>query len=612
MPHTLFARYINEYKDTISTSAPGLLANHTLSFVLNTTVGPGSSIEIIPPADFELSAPTTTFSELRNVELKVNGINRLVGSALSATEDLVEIFPGVPGMIRYTLNTTDGITAGSVLVLKIGNHTDLANDFSIDFSTSSGTTTTEADVKPIINAPTIGTHELSVRIYDGAEVAQAGFLLALLERVGVGPADTTEIIPPLRFNGAPAGSLGGTTLQVELSLETDEFAVCRYSLTAGVDYNSMTGIFAVTGQLFHTNVVTVIPDSTQNFYVRCIDDESNFNIDDYLITFVVNPPPSGDSNTDGDVDGDGTGSGNEGSGSGSGGGGTSGSSNGVAPATGGTSGGGGSGGGGGGGSGAGRGNDGGGGFESSDGAYRSGDGQVTISGFTAPRGTVTILVDGKIAKTALAGSDGAYSIVLDLIARGVYTFGVYSTDSAKTKSSTFSTSFTVTGARASALSNILLAPSIIVNPDPVNPGQPLTLSGYAIPSATVTLENEKEGNAASRKQLTTQSSETGAWTLAVDTTSFQTGTYKVKARAVQIAGVATNFSNYTLYGVGQVANRPLNTDLNRDGKVNLVDFSILLFWWNTSGGDSDPSADVNSDSKVNLTDFSILLFNWTG
>jgi hypothetical protein len=60
------------------------------------------------------------------------------------------------------------------------------------------------------------------------------------------------------------------------------------------------------------------------------------------------------------------------------------------------------------------------------------------------------------------------------------------------------------------------------------------------------------------------------------------------------------------------ATKPTTADLNRDGKVNLTDFSILLFWWNTDGGTSDPSADINGDKKVNLTDFSILLFNWTG
>ena len=55
-----------------------------------------------------------------------------------------------------------------------------------------------------------------------------------------------------------------------------------------------------------------------------------------------------------------------------------------------------------------------------------------------------------------------------------------------------------------------------------------------------------------------------------------------------------------------------NSDLNRDGSVNLTDFSILVFWWGTNGGDSNPPADINGNGRVSIEDFSILLFNWTG
>jgi hypothetical protein len=224
---------------------------------------------------------------------------------------------------------------------------------------------------------------------------------------------------------------------------------------------------------------------------------------------------------------------------------------------------------------------------------------------------VTALVDGKIAVTATADSNGNYNILIDKIARGAYTFGVYATDVANTKSSTFSTSFTVTGARTSALTNINIAPSILVSPNPVNPPSALTISGYTIPNATVTVENEKDKSAASRKSFTTTSNSSGFWTVPVDTADFSNGTYKVRAKAVRDTTIV-NFSQYTLYGVGGPAKTGSNSDLNRDGKVNLTDFSILLFWWNSNGGDSNPPADISQDGKVNLTDFSILLFNWTG
>lgn len=612
MPEFMSAKNINRYSDTITNSAPNKASNHTLNFRLDTAISPGSYIEIKPPAGFEI-LDEPTFSAVRNVQLLVDGIHRDVGPVRTATDDFVEITPGTPGMIRYTLNSTYGIAQGSTLTLKIGNHTSVANGYSLVFSTSTGTTTVPADILPIVNAPDEGTYSFDVRIYDGTEVADAGFVIALINQVGVGPLDTTETIPPERFNGAPTGTLSGTTVSVELSLETNEFAICKYSLIPDTSYDDAPSQFSNTGLIFHSTVVTVAKGTLNKYYIRCMDDENNKNIDDYLIAFSVNEAPTGISNTEGSTTGNGTGSGNSGTGDGTGAGGTTGGSSGSASTAGTNSGGGGSGGGGGGGGGANTGTGAGGGFESTPGPYRSGDAQVTITGYTSPRTSVTGLVDGKIAQVTTSDGNGAFTLVIKAIARGAYTFGVYATDAQKVKSSTFSTSFTVTGARESSLSNIMIPPSILVTPNPVNPGQTVAISGFTIPNATVTIENEKDGNTSTRKPFSGTSNSNGEYTINIDTTGFSTSAYKVRAKAEQVGSlVATNFSNYTIYGVGQAVSGALNTDLNRDGKVNLVDFSILLFWWNSNGGTSDPPADINGDGKVSLTDFSILLFNWTG
>jgi hypothetical protein len=609
-PELLQARNINEYKDTISTSAPSQLANHTLSFRLDTAVSPGGYIEVVPPAGFSVIS-SSSFNE-RTVELVVDGTPRVASTTLAPGVDQVDISPGSPGLIRYTLEPTAGLSAGSQIQLKLGDHTSVASVYTFSVSTTTGTSTTPEDTPGIVNSSSTGTHIVDVRIYDGGEVANAGFSIAIVEQVGVGPVDTTETIPPFRFNAAPTSTVGGTTLSVEISLETDEFATCKYSASSSVAYGSMPTTFSNTGLIFHTTIVQIVPNSVQRFYVRCMDDEGNFNIDDFEITFTVNDIPTGQANTDGDVSGDGSGDGNDGSGDGSGSGGTTGDSNGEAPLLGGSAGTGGSGGGGGGGRGGSPGGTAGGGFESTDGPYRSGDGRVVITGYAYPRAKVTVLVDGKQAEQVTAGNNGLYEVTLDQIARGVYTFGVFATDAAQVKSSTFSTSFTVSGARTTALSNINISPSIKVTPDPVTPGTAATISGYAMPNATITIENEKQGSVASRKVFTATSDAGGAWSVPLDTNGFTNGTYKVRARALQEGGATTNFSSYTLYGVGEAADRRMNADLNTDGRVNLTDFSILLFWWASSGGDSNPPADINGDTRVNLTDFSILLFNWTG
>ncbi len=604
------ARNVQQYRDTISDSGPGYRANHTFDFLLTTNVSPGGRLEFTPPSGFTIMS-TSTF-DVRNVELLVNGVSRSASTTASPGVDQVDITTGSPGFIRYTLAPDSGLSSGDTITFKIGNHTSVAIGPYTTFSTTTGTTTYPGDIEPIVNSNDVGTHKVQFEVWDGGLVADAGFLISVNNKVRVASVDTTEEIPPYRFNPAPTSTVGGTTLSVEISLETDEFAICRYSTASSTPFTSMASTFSNTGLIFHSTVVPVTPSSYNVFYVRCIDDEGNYNIDDFLIAFSVNAAPTGTSNTDGSTSGNGTGSGNSGSGSGSGGGGTTGGSNGQTPTTGGSSGSGGSGGGGGGGSGSNTGNTAGGGFESQDAPYRSGDARVIISGFAFPNSTVTVLVDGKTAKTTRSGGTGTYSVTLDAIAKGVYTFGVFGEGPDKVRSSTFSTSFTVTGGRTSELTNIHVAPSIKVTPDPVNPGETLTVSGYALPNSTVTLQNGK-AKMKSSSESTATADGSGKWSTTINTSNFSRGTYQIRAKSVQSSGVSTGYSSYTFYGVGEKAETgTLSADLNRDAKINLIDFSILLFWWNTNGGDSDPPADINRDGRVTLTDFSILLFNWTG
>lgn len=580
---------IVEYKDTLSTSAPSATSTHTIQFKTTTAIQPGDYIRFRPsPGAFTI--PTLNFG-INQVELFVNSgggyTQRTTGTTTSTSTDGVSITTGTSGSVTITLNSTTGIPADSYIRMLVGNHT-------------SNSTTTDASV---VNPSATSSHPIFIE-KGGSNTVSARGWVAIVDQVTVGPIDTTETIPPLRFNGAPTGTLSGTTLNVVVSLNTDEFATCKYSTAAGVAYSSMVATFSVTGSVVHSFETPVATSTTYTYYVRCVDDEGNFNIDDYVITFTIDDPPTGNpgntgTSTQGTDDGTGSGTGSSGSGSGSSSGGSSGGGSG------------GSGGGGGGGSGGDTGSEGGGGFETTDDAYPSGDAKVIINGYAFPGAKVVALVDGVPAETGTADGTGKFAVTLDAIAKGVYSFGVYAVDARNVKSSTFSTTFTVIGGRTSSLSNVNVMPSILVTPDPVDPGQALTISGYSLPNASITIENQHDKTTASKKTFTATSGSNGSWSIEVDTGGFITGTYKVRARATQSGGVSTGFSDYTFYGVGEEATT-LNADLNRDGNVNLIDFSILLFWWGTDGGDSNPPADINRDGNTSLTDFSILLFQWTG
>ncbi|MEI8248888.1 MAG: dockerin type I domain-containing protein [Candidatus Taylorbacteria bacterium] len=74
-----------------------------------------------------------------------------------------------------------------------------------------------------------------------------------------------------------------------------------------------------------------------------------------------------------------------------------------------------------------------------------------------------------------------------------------------------------------------------------------------------------------------------------------------------LTATVNHFSKFGIFGQVKAGNK---ADFNRDGKVNSIDFSILLYFWKTKSPFSNPSVDINKDGKVNAVDFSILLYNW--
>ncbi|MCG8456729.1 MAG: LamG domain-containing protein, partial [Holophagales bacterium] len=112
----------------------------------------------------------------------------------------------------------------------------------------------------------------------------------------LGAPPATDLDPPLRTDGAPSGSVPQGTLSVQLSLDTDEPAECRYSAMPGLSFDSMVSAFQVTGGTAHeTSIAGIVDLTAYTFYVRCEDFSSNANGDDYAISFVTDgdPVPSG-------------------------------------------------------------------------------------------------------------------------------------------------------------------------------------------------------------------------------------------------------------------------------------------------------------------------------
>jgi cysteine-rich repeat protein len=238
-----------------------------------------------------------------------------------------------------------------------------------------------------------------------------------------------------------------------------------------------------------------------------------------------------------------------------------------------------------------------------------GDTQVTVQGKAYPNVTVNILIDGDSVGTVRTNSRGEFLFNTDA-EPGTASLSFWANDTTGTRSATFNTTFDITQGAVTNVNGILIPPTIRTSNANPNPGESITLSGQTVPSVAVEISIDN-----GKKILTTTSDTLGSWSVVFNTSQVSVDTHTVKARFIEGTGPLKNESTYgtalSLF-VGVEGKPTSNSDLNRDGKVNLIDFSILIFWWGTPGGNSNPPADINLNGRVGLEDFSILLFNWTG
>ncbi len=97
--------------------------------------------------------------------------------------------------------------------------------------------------------------------------------------------DTT---PPLLYNGSPSGKLPLGTRQAVLSVTSNENATCRFSTVAGTPFPAMTNTFTNTGNtVHHHNLTNLHDEQTYSYFVRCRDENNNFNTMDYLLSFRI-------------------------------------------------------------------------------------------------------------------------------------------------------------------------------------------------------------------------------------------------------------------------------------------------------------------------------------
>ncbi|MDI6720820.1 MAG: PKD domain-containing protein, partial [Candidatus Aenigmarchaeota archaeon] len=106
------------------------------------------------------------------------------------------------------------------------------------------------------------------------------------------PPKVLDSTPPSIINPKPWGTINTPT--TTLMVTTQEPAQCRYSMTDGIDYNTMDAAMTSPGSGYRTDhswSLSGLTDGDKIFYIRCVDQEGNKNTNDFRHKFTVKLPP---------------------------------------------------------------------------------------------------------------------------------------------------------------------------------------------------------------------------------------------------------------------------------------------------------------------------------
>lgn len=240
------------------------------------------------------------------------------------------------------------------------------------------------------------------------------------------------------------------------------------------------------------------------------------------------------------------------------------------------------------------------------------DTNVVFSGRAYPLSRVSILKDGQLVVTTIAGPDSNFTATVSGLSSGNYTFAVYGEDKNGLRSSLFSFPIFITSGVTTKIGGIFIAPTISVDKSEVRRGDNIAIFGQSVPNSEITISV----NSPQEFIIKRQADKDGVYLLNFDTLVLDKGKHETKSKS-SIEGDLSSLSNIVNFLVGD-KNVSLDNakkcskkgDVNSDCRVNLVDFSIVAFWYRKQN--PPKNVDLNFDGKVDLVDFSIMAFNWTG
>lgn len=549
--------------DRITDSAPNAQSDHIITLRNTSPIPPSGKIVITPEAGnfFIMGGFDYTDVDFGTSSDRDGAYNqRSLSNTADADNDGIAVIASTTnGNFTINLNSTYGINAGEYMQIVLGS----SSVFQINGD------------KQIINPGSTGLFNVNIKSYGTGDVLIDNTSIPVFI---IQPVTMSARYGKRRASGTPSGVLGYGTSQAIMSLLTNYNATCRFGTVGTTTYSDLPSQFSFTGGYYHSYLLTGLANGTHyTYYVRCRDAYGVDDDTDFIIDFSISGL-EGATGDEGGIPGHG---------------------------------GGGAGGGGGGGAGPTRG---------------SGTGELLpyppipgtpsliLQGLAYQNSLVRLLQDGKEVQNIKADNNAQFMFSVYDLKQGVYTFGVWSDDANLQKSLTQSFTFYLREGTKTEIYKIFLPPTIRTDKNSIAAGESFLVSGQSVPASQMEIWfYPKKDTPVLEKDIVKSKAvadSAGRWSLPLTSANDLKGIYYVKARAIIDLNTQSDFSKVIEIGIGVKPGQGScpGADLNRDGKVNLFDFSILLYYWGT---DND-CADQNQDGIVNLIDFSIMMYYWTG
>jgi hypothetical protein len=230
--------------------------------------------------------------------------------------------------------------------------------------------------------------------------------------------------------------------------------------------------------------------------------------------------------------------------------------------------------------------------------------KIIFEGRAYPNAFLTLLKNNSVVATFFAEPSGLFKKELTGIRGGTYTFGIFAEDTAGRESTTLSFTIGILAGTVTHISGIFISPTIDLFPSQIERGSGIDIFGQVFPGSQVNIfifpeEILRETFADSQ----------GKWFYELDTSPLREREYSVRAKAFFGEGEQSPFSQTIPFLI--ITPKCQGADLNFDGLVDIVDFSILMYFWHLTSPENI-CADINQDGIVDLVDFSIMMYQWTG